>query len=118
MLKKRWVGAGFAWGPIGSVALELATRSRIVNAPSDLDIVFHAADRLTAGDAKAIFATTLGLPARVDLRVETPFCGFSLYEFAWTRSGRILLRAREGAVLGSDPWERELLSPSTGVSSS
>jgi phosphoribosyl-dephospho-CoA transferase len=109
-LRKRWTGLGFPWGPIGSVALELATGSDRVNALSDLDIVLHAADRFTRCDAKAIFASTLGLPARVDILVETPVCGFSLFEFGWARSGNILLRTQEGPVLGNDPWNRVLSS--------
>jgi phosphoribosyl-dephospho-CoA transferase len=104
-LKKRWAGMDWPWGPIGSVALTLATGFQKVNAHSDLDIVIHAANRLAAGDAKVLFVSTLGLPARVDIRVETPFCGFSLFEFGWTRSGSILLRTPEGPILGSDPWD-------------
>ena len=109
-LKKRWVALSLEWGPIGSVALELATGSRRVNAQSDLDIVVHASDRFTADDAKVIFGTTLGLPAKVDIRVETPFCGFSLFEFGWAHSGNILLRTHAGPILGSDPWDDSLVA--------
>lgn len=108
LLKERWAGLEWPWGPIGSVAFELATGSPRVNAHSDLDIVLHAAERLTTGDAQVLFASTLGLPARVDIRVETPFCGFSLAEFGWARSDAILLRTPEGPLLGSDPWDPDL----------
>ena len=104
-LKKRWAGVDWPWGPIGSVALTLATGSQRASADSDLDIVLEAANRFTTSDAKMLFASALGLPARVDIRIETPFCGFSLFEFAWTRSGSILLRTPEGPILGSDPWD-------------
>jgi len=104
-LKERWAGLDWPWGPIGSVALTLATGSQRANAQSDLDIVLEAANRFTTSDAKMLFASALGLPARVDIRIETPFCGFSLFEFAWTRSGSILLRTPEGPILGSDPWD-------------
>lgn len=110
-LKKQWAGLELPWGPIGSVALELVTGSSRVNAHSDLDIVLHAADRFAAVDAKILFASTVSLPARVDIRVETPFCGFSLAEFAWARAGRILLRTPEGPILGRDPWDPHLSSP-------
>jgi len=122
MLKARWAGLGFVWGPIGSVALELATGSPMVTAHSDLDVVLYAARRFTAGDAEAILATTPGLPVRVDIRVETPFCGFSLSEFSRAHLGDILLRTPEGPVLGGDPWNRRLGSmagtaqPATGPS--
>jgi len=122
LLKTRWAALRFVWGPIGSVALELATASPVVTVHSDLDVVLYAARRFTASDAKAILASTLGLPARVDIRVETPFCGFSLSEFSRAHLGNILLRTPEGPVIGSDPWERRLASmagtaqPATGRS--
>jgi phosphoribosyl-dephospho-CoA transferase len=103
-LKKRWAGLDWPWGPIGSVAFTLATGSQRANADSDLDIVLEAENRFTTSDAKMLFASTLGLTARVDIRIETPFCGFSLFEFGWTRSGSILLKTPEGPILGSDPW--------------
>jgi len=104
-LKKRWAGVDWPWGPIGSVALTLVSGSQRANAESDLDIVLEAANRFTTSDAKMLFASALGLPARVDIRIETPFCGFSLFEFGWSRSGSILLRTPEGPILGNDPWD-------------
>jgi phosphoribosyl-dephospho-CoA transferase len=104
-LKRRWAGLDWPWGPIGSVALTLATGSQRAKADSDLDIVLEAADRFTTSDAKMLFASALRLPARVDIRIETPFCGFSLFEFGWARSDSILLKTPEGPILGSDPWD-------------
>jgi triphosphoribosyl-dephospho-CoA synthase len=47
------------------------------------------------------------LPAAADIRVETPFCGFSLGEFVREGSRRTLLRYPSTVVIGDDPW-REL----------
>jgi phosphoribosyl-dephospho-CoA transferase len=50
---------------------------------------------------------TLGLEAKVDVRVETPLCGFALAEYALASSPRILLRYAEGVRVGEDPWQVE-----------
>jgi phosphoribosyl-dephospho-CoA transferase len=45
-----------------------------------------------------------GLQVKVDVRVETPMCGFSLDEYAHASSARILLRYADGLRFGDDPW--------------
>jgi phosphoribosyl-dephospho-CoA transferase len=109
LLKKRWMDLDQLWGPGGSVGFELATGREVVNPESDLDIVIYAETRMTVEEAKSLWTRAMDLPAVVDVRVETPFCGFSLGEFVSQRPGAILLRSPSGFVLRRDPWANEVL---------
>jgi phosphoribosyl-dephospho-CoA transferase len=108
LLKERWMESVFPWGPGGSVGFELASGRHVVTPESDLDIVIYAERRMTADEAKAVCDHAMNLPAVVDIRVETPLCGFSLREFASQNPAAILLRAPSGIVLGRDPWGDEI----------
>src|ERR1700679_1840805 len=88
------------WGPGGSVGFELATNTHVVKPESDLDIVLYAERRITAEEAKFLCDRAMDLTAVVDIRVETPTCGFSLIEYAQTASSSILLRTPSGHLLG------------------
>jgi phosphoribosyl-dephospho-CoA transferase len=110
LLKERWMERTLPWGPGGSVAFELASGRHVVMPESDLDIVIYAERRMTAEEAKSLRDRTVNLPVIVDIRVETPVCGFSLREFASRSPAAILLRAPSGIVLGRDPWGAELRS--------
>jgi phosphoribosyl-dephospho-CoA transferase len=92
------------WGPGGSVGFELATGCPTATPQSDLDVVIYADERLSVEEAKRLHAATRHLPCAVDVRVETPACGFSLAEYASRAPAPILLRTLSGAVLGVDPW--------------
>ena len=105
LLAERWKALNSVWGPGGSVGFELATGRHIVTPQSDLDVVIYADERMSANEATWLRDSTLGLPAPVDIRVETPSCGFSLVEYASRAPAPILLRAVSGALLGADPWE-------------
>jgi phosphoribosyl-dephospho-CoA transferase len=105
LMKERWRDICCSWGPGGSVGFELATGEQIAKPESDLDLVIYAAERITQEIAKSLYAQTLNLPVAVDVRVEAPLCGFSLKEFAWRDSGKILLRTPNGLTLGTDPWD-------------
>jgi phosphoribosyl-dephospho-CoA transferase len=107
-LKDRWMDFDRPWGPGGSVGFELATSAHVVNPESDLDIVLYAEERMTAEEAKSLCDLAMDLPAVVDIRVETPACGFSLIEYAQTESSSILLRTPSGQLLGDDPWSDKL----------
>jgi phosphoribosyl-dephospho-CoA transferase len=109
LLKERWMDLDHPWGPGGSVGFELATGREVVNPESDLDIVIYAETRMTVEEAKSLWTRAMDLPAVVDVRVETPFCGFSLGEFVSQRPGAILLRSPSGFVLRRDPWANEVL---------
>jgi len=113
LLKDRWVDFVLPWGPGGSVGFELATGSYVAKPESDLDIVVYAKKRMTAEEAKSVCDCTMNLPAAIDIRVETPVCGFALREFASQSPAAILLRTPSGVVLGKDPWGAELGSMQT-----
>jgi phosphoribosyl-dephospho-CoA transferase len=104
LLKERWMDLGRPWGPGGSIGFELATGMHVVKPESDLDIVIYATRRITADEAKSLCARAKDLPAVVDIRVETPVFGFSLWEFASDRPAAILMRAPNEVMLGTDPW--------------
>jgi phosphoribosyl-dephospho-CoA transferase len=108
ILKSRWMDFNRPWGPGGSVGFELATGTHAVKPESDLDIVLYAERRMTAEEAKSLCDRAMDLPAVVDIRVETPACGFSLIEYAQTESSSILLRTPSGHLLGDDPWSDKL----------
>jgi phosphoribosyl-dephospho-CoA transferase len=108
LLKERWMDREHPWGPGGSVGFELATGTHVVKPESDLDIVLYAERRITAEEAKSLCDRAMDLTAVVDIRVETPTCGFSLIEYAQTASSSILLRTPSGHLLGDDPWSDKL----------
>ena len=111
LMKERWKDIGCSWGPGGSVGFELAAGEQIAKPESDLDLVIYAAERITQEMAKSLDAQTLNLPVAVDVRVEASSCGFSLKEYAWGTSGKILLRTPNGIRLGTDPWADEIPIP-------
>jgi phosphoribosyl-dephospho-CoA transferase len=104
LLAERWSELKLAWGPGGSVGFELATGRHVASAQSDLDVVIYAQTPIEIAEAHALVECTQGLPAAVDIRVETPICGFSLTEYANRAPAPILLRFASGTALGSDPW--------------
>ena len=104
LLKGRWTVLGYPWGPGGSVGFELATGSHVAKPESDLDIVIYADKPITTHEAKSLCALASGLPAAVDIRVETRTCGFSLKEYASRGVAPILLRTPGGVRLGSVSW--------------
>lgn len=119
LLIQRWRDLDCSWGPGGSVGFELATGRQIARPQSDLDVVIYARTRMTTNDARSLLDAAQGLPAVVDVRVETPICGFSLVEYASRAPAPILLRAASGAILATDPWsEPGATSTSSAMASS
>ena len=102
ILEGRWSTIPYPWGPGGSIGFELATGSQVATPASDLDIVLYVDGRMTNGEAADLCISAGDLPAAVDIRGETPLCGFSLKEYA--SQGQTLLRTSTGVVLGDDPW--------------
>jgi phosphoribosyl-dephospho-CoA transferase len=92
------------WGPGGSLGFELATGIRVTTPQSDLDIIIFADEHLPRSDALKLLASAITLDLPVDIRVETPICGFSLSEYAAVTGNPILLRTPAGPILGRDPW--------------
>jgi phosphoribosyl-dephospho-CoA transferase len=103
-LESRWMNIEHPWGPGGSVGFELATGGPAAKADSDLDIVMYVESHMPSDEAKTLCAAAMHLPAAVDIHVETPVCGFSLWEYARESPAAILLRTQAGAILGRDPW--------------
>ncbi len=104
VLRERWKSLALPWGPGGSVGFELASGRPTVSPHSDLDVVIHAEARMTAVEAAHLLDSAQGLAAAVDIRIETPCCGFSLAEFAGRSPAPILLRFASHVALGTDPW--------------
>lgn len=117
LLKDRWKDLVLPWGPGGSVGFELASGSHVANPESDLDIVIYPERRMTVEEAKSLCDRAMNLRAVVDIRVETPVCGFSLREFASQSPAAILLRAPGGILLGTDPWSVERKSADSNLRS-
>jgi len=104
---ERWEGVALPWGPTGSVGFELASGRRVTTEASDLDLVIRAFRRINVEEAQSLLDCTIGLEAKVDVRVETMVCGFSLAEYLRSPCAPILLRYAEGVRLGKDPWQPE-----------
>jgi phosphoribosyl-dephospho-CoA transferase len=92
------------WGPVGSVGFELATGQQMVTATSDLDLALFAPTRFTRETARDLWSVMSVAPAKVDVRVETPYCGFSLEEYAREGTKQILVRLPACRKLAADPW--------------
>ena len=99
-----WRDLSLPWGPTGSVGFELATGHPVTTEASDLDLAVRATNRIDTERALFLGDRLAGLQVKVDVRVETPMCGFSLDEYAHASSARILLRYPDGLRLGDDPW--------------
>ena len=92
------------WGPAGSVGFELATGNPVATEGSDLDVVVFASRRIDAVTARDLWLSLAASPAKIDLRIETPVCGFSLEEYARAESTKVLIRRPAGRRLVEDPW--------------
>lgn len=92
------------WGPAGSVGFELATGDPVTTDESDLDLVLYAPKPVDLTMARDLWLALAAAPAKVDVRIETPRCGFSLEEYARAESKEILIRAPAGHRLVEDPW--------------
>jgi phosphoribosyl-dephospho-CoA transferase len=106
-MKERWANLTLPWGPAGSVGFELASGRKVTTEASDLDLVIRARQRIDVEEARLLRDRTLGLEAKVDVRVETPECGFSLEEYVLASPARILLRYPDDVRLAEDPWREE-----------
>ena len=93
------------WGPGGSAGFELVSGSPTVTETSDLDIVIRASEPFDRAFARSICIQLEGAPARVDVLVETPWCGFSLEEYAYSQLDKVLVRTSTGRILAENPWD-------------
>ncbi len=93
------------WGPGGSVGYELASETQVVHPKSDLDLVIRAPERFARKFAKELSTILLASPGKIDCRIETPWCGFSLEEYARAETPSLLVRTPTGPRLSKDPWQ-------------
>jgi phosphoribosyl-dephospho-CoA transferase len=107
-LMNAWQSLTYPWGPAGSLGFEVATGQQTTTMKSDLDVVIYADHPLSRRDAQRLLTCADDLEAKVDIRIETPMCGFSLTEYATSPTKTILLRTVAGPVLAHDPWSPEL----------
>ena len=96
------------WGPGGSVGYELASRAPVVTQESDLDLVISAPVRFDREFAQHLLKKIALAPAKVDVRIETHWCGFSLEEYIRGNSEKLLVRTSTGPRLTSDPWNQPI----------
>jgi phosphoribosyl-dephospho-CoA transferase len=94
------------WGPGGSVGYELASGAPVVTEGSDLDLVISAPDRFERDFAQHLLKKIALVSAKVDVRIETPWCGFSLEEYGRRNSENLLVRTSTGPRLATDPWNQ------------
>jgi phosphoribosyl-dephospho-CoA transferase len=92
------------WGPVGSVGFEIATGEQVVTVTSDLDLVLFAPTRITRDTARDLWSVISAAPAKVDVRVETLHCGFSLEEYVRKGTEQVLVRLPASRQLAADPW--------------
>ena len=100
------------WGPGGSVGYELASKRPVVHAKSDLDLVIRSAERFDRNFAEEFLTILLASPGKVDCRIETPWCGFSLEEYVLSQAESLLVRTPTGPRLSKDPWQPPSLAES------
>jgi phosphoribosyl-dephospho-CoA transferase len=106
-MQDRWADLALPWGPAGSVGFDLASGRTVTAEASDLDLVIRARQPIAHEQARSLLDRTLGLEAKVDVRVETPACGFALEEYVLASPARILLRYPDAVRLGEDPWREQ-----------
>jgi phosphoribosyl-dephospho-CoA transferase len=96
------------WGPGGSVGYELASRAPVVTRESDLDLVISAPDCFDRDFAQHLLKKIALAPAKVEVRIETSWCGFSLEEYARGNSEKLLVRTATGPLLTTAPWDQRV----------
>jgi phosphoribosyl-dephospho-CoA transferase len=95
---------GLDWGPGGSAGFELASGRPTVTEASDLDIIIRAPEPFDRRFANSICVQLEGVSTRVDVLIETPYCGFSLNEYAHSQLDKVLVRTDTGRILAANPW--------------
>jgi phosphoribosyl-dephospho-CoA transferase len=94
----------YKWGPGGSVGYELVSRISVVTQESDLDLMVSAPEPFDRQFGGALMRRIAAVPGRVDVRIETSWCGFSLEEYSRQCGEGFLVRTPAGPRLTNDPW--------------
>ena len=96
---------GLDWGPGGSAGFELASGRPTVTEASDLDIIIRAPEPFDRRFANSICMQLENVSTRVDVLIETPYCGFSLNEYAHSQLDKEFSCVPDtGRILAADPW--------------
>jgi phosphoribosyl-dephospho-CoA transferase len=111
----RWRDLSLPWGPTGSGGFELASGRQVTTEVSDLDIAVRDRRRIPVEQARSLWHRVTELQTKVDVRVETPECGFALEEYVCASSRQILLRYPDGPKFGDDPWNERSNSQVTAL---
>ena len=90
--------AGLAWGPAGSVGFELATGVPTATPTSDLDLVIRLHLPSCDHGARSVLTSLAGLPAKLDVLIETEAGALSLAEVLGS-SPSLALRTTDGPRL-------------------
>lgn len=93
-------GAGFPWGPTGSVGFELATGMPTATTDSDLDVLVRVDVLSAAALARltGLLHQLAQLDIRVDCQVDTPLGAIALAELV-SESGDVLVKTPSGPQL-------------------
>jgi phosphoribosyl-dephospho-CoA transferase len=86
------------------VGYELASQRPVVHAESDLDLIIVAPRPFHREFAGELLAVLHAAPGKIDCRIETPRCGFSLEEYVGSGTQPLLVRTPIGPVLSRAPW--------------
>lgn len=93
----------YRWGISGSVGFELATKSKTAKLSSDLDLVWQPDTSLSKNEAKSLLKELNQFDVHVDLQVIQGNNGFSLEEYANSKS-TIMVKTLYDPILVKDPW--------------
>lgn len=93
----------YVWGPIGSVAFELASGVPVVSNSSDLDLLIRVDKPMDCKSASRLLSRLLAVLKCVDVQLETASGAISLAEFARCEA-RLVLRTCDGPRLVPNPW--------------
>jgi phosphoribosyl-dephospho-CoA transferase len=103
--------AGLAWGPTGSVGFELATGVPTATPTSDLDLVIRLNLPLCDHGARSVLTSLAGLPAKLDVLIETEAGALSLAEVLGSSPSLVLRRNDGPRLIERSELERQRATP-------
>ena len=92
------------WGYTGSMGFELATGRSTLTAQSDIDMLIRVPDYFSKSEAMCLWNMLEQTQLPLDIQLQTPLGGIALKEWAH-RTGKVLLKCNDGAVLTHNPWQ-------------
>lgn len=96
----------YNWGVGGSLEYELATGIQMVHETSDVDVIMQRPAKMTRQEAKDLVEELRQVSnAHADIQVVYNDIGFSLEEYALSKSKNILIKTNAGPKLVEDPWK-------------